>query len=95
MEKHKRPKQVQSTTVKMETGCGHLYVTVGRDNVKIIELFATLGKAGSCITAQNEALTRAISLGLKYGIPAERFRFRKVPNIYFRNVIKEALSKEN
>jgi len=73
MEKHKRPKQIQSTTVRMETGCGHLYVTVGKDNGKIIELFATLGKAGGCTMAQNEALARAISLGLKYGVPAKEY----------------------
>lgn len=36
-------------------------------------MFAALGKAGSCVTAYSEALTRAISLGLKYGVPIEEY----------------------
>ena len=80
MEKYNRPEQIQSTTVRTETGCGHLYVTVGKDNGRIIELFATLGKAGSCATAHNEALTRAISLGLKYDIPLEEY-IKELENI--------------
>ena len=73
MKKHQRPKATQSYTVREPTGCGNLYVTVGKDNEKVIEIFAVLGKGGSCITTHNEALTRAISLGLKYGIPLEEY----------------------
>lgn len=73
MEKIKRPKQTTSETHRVETGCGHLYVTVGRDNGNIIELFATLGKAGGCAHAQAEALTRTISLGLKHKVPVEEY----------------------
>jgi ribonucleoside-diphosphate reductase alpha chain len=73
MEKIKRPKETQGTTTRVETGCGHLYVTVGKDNGNIIEVFATLGKAGGCAKAQGEAITRALTLGLKYGIPVEEF----------------------
>jgi len=72
--KRKRPKKVQSTTERIECGCGHLYVTIGKDGEgKIVEVFAVLGKAGGCAMAQNEALTRTISLGLKYGIPVREF----------------------
>src|SRR3990167_3142846 len=73
MEKYKRPKLINSKTIKIITGCGTLYVTIGRDNGNIVEVFANLGKAGSCAKAQNEALTRSISLGLKYGIPIEEY----------------------
>ena len=72
--KRRRPKKVNSTTERIECGCGHLYITIGKDNEgRIVEIFAILGKAGGCAMAQNEALTRAISLGLKYGIPAQEF----------------------
>ena len=73
MDKIKRPKQTVSTTHLIETGCGHFYITIGRDNGNIIEVFATLGKAGGCAHAQAEALTRAISLGLKYKVPVEEY----------------------
>lgn len=69
--KAKRGKITQGSTTRVETGCGHLYVTVNRDNGNIIEIFATLGKAGGCAKAQGEAITRALTLGLKYGVPAE------------------------
>ena len=73
-EKQKRPKRVQSSTERIETGCGHMYVTVGKnDDGVIIEVFGILGKAGGCAMAQNEALTRSISLGLKRGIPVEDY----------------------
>ncbi len=38
-----------------------------------IEVFASLGKAGTCTSCQLEALTRSITLGLKYGVPVEEF----------------------
>jgi len=72
-QKTKRSKVAQGETTRVETGCGHLYITINRDNEKIIEVFATLGKAGGCAKAQGEALTRSITLGLKYGIPPEEF----------------------
>lgn len=94
MERHKRPRQTISKTVRMETGCGHLYVTVGRDNGNVIEIFAILGKGGSCATSQNEALTRAISLGLKHGIPlkeyAEELEGIKCPYTTWENGEKNA-----
>jgi len=71
--KLKRPKITQGTTTRIETGCGHLYVTVGKDNGNIIEVFATLGKSGGCAKAQGEAITRSLSLGLKYGVPIEEY----------------------
>jgi ribonucleoside-diphosphate reductase alpha chain len=43
LSKLKRPKTTQGSTVRIETGCGHLYITIGRDGDKIIEVFAVLG----------------------------------------------------
>jgi len=74
MQKRERPKSLPSITTRTETGCGHLYVRVSQDEEgKPFEVFATLGKAGNCATCQNEALTRAITLGLRYGIPVEEY----------------------
>lgn len=73
MEKRKRPKVTTSETVKVDTGCGKIYITLGWDGDYLIEVFATLGKAGCCPRAQLQALTRSVSLGLKYGIPLEEY----------------------
>ena len=72
-EKHERPKVTTSYTVREPTGCGKLYITIGSDNGEVIEVFAVLGKGGNCASAQNEAITRAITLGLKYGIPIQEY----------------------
>ena len=65
-----RPKTLESTTVEVKTGCGHLYVTIGcNGDGDPIEILATLGKAGGCSYCFSEALSRTISLGLRYGIP--------------------------
>lgn len=71
--KLKRPQETEGKTTRIETGCGHLYVTIGKDNGNVVEVFATLGKSGGCAKAQGEAITRSLSLGLKYGIPLKEF----------------------
>ncbi len=73
MEKKERPIIVPSKTIRVECGCGHLYVTIGRVDGKLFEVFTALGKAGGCGYAQNEALTRAITLGVRYGIPINEY----------------------
>lgn len=67
----KRPKRLPGEIVKTTTGCGNLYITVCRVDGKLIELFASLGKAGGCAKAQLEAITRLISVGTRYGMPEE------------------------
>ena len=73
--KRERPKICNSITEMVTTGCGHLYVTIENDGNghEPIGIIARLGKAGGCTTCFNESLTRTISLGLKYGIPAEEY----------------------
>lgn len=73
MEKRKRPKVTKGFTHRVKTGCGYVYITPNWDGSTLIEVFATLGKAGGCAHAQLEAITRMISLGLRYGIPVEEF----------------------
>lgn len=38
-----------------------------------VEVFAQLGKSGDCAKCQNMALSHAITLGLKYGVPLKEF----------------------
>jgi len=71
--KKERPKILTSITERVKTGCGFLYVTIGHEDGTPIEIFAALGKAGGCSHCQNEALSRSISLGLKYGVPVMEY----------------------
>src|SRR3972149_906856 len=71
--KKQRPRKTEAQVHKIEVGCGHLYVTIGKDKGDLIEIFTTLGKAGGCAMSQLEALSRSVSLGLKFGIPVEEY----------------------
>jgi len=65
----KRPKRLHGVTYEIQTGCGSLYVTINEDeNGLPFEIFARLGKAGGCASAQTEGLGRSASLILRCGI---------------------------
>ncbi len=63
-----RPKVTKGVTERVNTGCGHIYVTVNFDDHGICEVFSSLGKAGGCASAQLEATCRLISLAIRSGI---------------------------
>jgi ribonucleoside-diphosphate reductase alpha chain len=64
----KRAKTTNGVTEKVNTGCGNMYITVNSDEQGICEVFAHLGKAGGCATAQLESTCRLISLALRAGV---------------------------
>jgi ribonucleoside-diphosphate reductase alpha chain len=65
----KRPAVVSGKTPKVETGCGHMYVTVNNDDAgEPFEVFAQIGKTGGCASAQTQAITRLASLALRSGV---------------------------
>ncbi|MFC1923993.1 vitamin B12-dependent ribonucleotide reductase [Chloroflexota bacterium] len=65
-----RTRTTTGFTERVSTGCGHIYVTVNKDDQGICEVFSSLGKAGGCASAQLEAISRLISLSLRSGIDA-------------------------
>jgi ribonucleoside-diphosphate reductase alpha chain len=65
-----RPEVVSGRTMRMETGCGNLYVTTNETEDGPFELFAQIGKAGGCAASQTEAIGRLVSLSLRSGVDA-------------------------
>ncbi len=60
-------------TIKETTPWGSIYVTLNFDGDEPFEVFATIGKSGSELKAMTEALSRAISIGLRSGGKLEDF----------------------
>ncbi|MGQ0552127.1 MAG: TSCPD domain-containing protein [Planctomycetota bacterium] len=67
-----RPTVTLGHTVRMNTGCGNLYVTINEtEDGQPFELFNHMGKAGGCAASQNEAIGRLISYSLRCGASVE------------------------
>ncbi len=67
-----RPRSLPSTTTKLSTEFGNLYVTVTTDeDGEPFEVFGFLGKGGSFQHGVTELACRLISLHLRRGTPVE------------------------
>lgn len=73
-----RPEKLQGVTYKTETPVGRVFITINNDEKnEPFELFITIGKSGSDVSAMAEALGRMISLNLRLAVgftPRERIR---------------------
>jgi ribonucleoside-diphosphate reductase alpha chain len=66
-----RPEVTHGVTQRLETGCGHMYVTINTDSHGACEVFVQMGKVGGCASAQLEAIARLSSLALRSSIKIE------------------------
>ena len=66
---YNRPAALQSTTYRVPTDHGNMYVTLGTDDGRLVEIWIAISKSGSCEKAFLEALARSIALGLQRGVP--------------------------
>jgi len=67
--KKERPETLQSTTYKVPSGFGNIYICVSTLDDQPFEVFVIVGKAGSDIQAKAEAVGRMVSLALRNEIP--------------------------
>ncbi|MCF7858840.1 MAG: vitamin B12-dependent ribonucleotide reductase [Candidatus Cloacimonetes bacterium] len=63
-----RPEITTGLTQRIETGCGHLYITINSDEKGACEIFTQMGKVGGCASAQLEAIARLTSLLLRSNV---------------------------
>lgn len=66
-----RPEITSGITQRIETGCGHLYVTINSDSEGPCEVFTQMGKVGGCASAQLEGIARLASMCLRANIKLE------------------------
>ena len=66
-----RPETLPSTTTKVPTGLGNLYITITEHESKPFEVFCTLGKSGRSIMAKAEVVGRLTTLALRHNIPLD------------------------
>jgi ribonucleoside-diphosphate reductase alpha chain len=66
-----RPEVTHGITQRLETGCGHMYVTINTDDRGACEVFVQMGKVGGCASAQLEAIARLSSLAMRSNIKVE------------------------
>ncbi len=73
-----RPMQLEGVTYQIQTPLGKTFITINHnENKEPFEMFITIGKSGSDISAMAEALGRVISLNLRLNSslsPRERIR---------------------
>jgi len=82
-----RADSLQGQTDKVRTGCGSMYIHLTYDDQNcLFEVFSQLGKAGSCASAQLEAVSRLASLALRSGVGisdiSKHLRFIRCPNLH-------------
>jgi len=75
-----RPSRVEGATYKTETPVGETFITINHtEDKQPFEVFITIGKSGSDVSAMAEALARMISLNLRVnGMLSPRERIRQV-----------------
>jgi hypothetical protein len=82
----KRPKEVISTTEKipLSAGCGNLHLTLGKEDDKLIEIRAVIGKNACCGYVLLDTIAKLMSVYLQSPEPrfkiVEKFKRQFMPD---------------
>ena len=68
------PENVDSSTRKVQFGCGNVYITINVLEKNPVRSFLKLGKTGQCVRVLLEAIGRLVTLMFEYSIPIERIQ---------------------
>lgn len=66
-----RPSIVHGKTIRGETGCGNIYITLNTRENRLFEVFINIGKGGVCTNVQCAALAMITSTSLRSGVDPE------------------------
>mgnify|MGYP001586031468 CR=1 FL=1 len=80
-----RPSTLPSITHRVPTDHGNMYVTLGTDDGRLVEIWIAISKSGSCEKAFLEALARSVALGLQHSVPLAEY-IEQLQNITCRVV---------
>ena len=75
----KRPKSIPSETPLIKTHCGGMYLTLGFEDGKLIEVIATIGKNGVCSNIMLDTTCKLMSICLQSQMPRYKIckKFKK------------------
>ena len=65
MTKRERDPNLPSTTQRVDTGWGKIYVTIGDEDGQPFEVFVNTGMSGGLFNAQAEAIGKTVSVALR------------------------------
>ncbi len=68
---HENREVLKGFTRRLKTACGEVTLTLNETEAGLCEVLSRLEKSNSCSSAPVEALSRLVSLSLRYGVPAE------------------------
>lgn len=79
MSEWKRQKEIPSKSTNLKTSCGTLNITFGYENDRLIELWAIVGKSGSCANTLLASFCKVASMLLQSSQPKYKIvkKFRK------------------
>lgn len=75
----KRPKTINSKTEKITTQCGSLFLTLGYEDERLIEVSARIGKNGVCPFILLDSFCKAVSMYVQSDHPRYKIvkKFKK------------------
>ena len=69
--KEARPTILGGLDIRVQTGCGNMYIKLNWCHGRLFEVFTALGKSGGCASCYSEGMTRLITSSLRCRMPLD------------------------